>query len=656
MKSKTSCFNKTIFKKNMTHFWPIWLIALGWNLFVLPFSLYMTNANRGDVSQMTDAELAGQKTLELVQHIQTFASPIILFLFAVAAAMAVFSYLYTSRAANTFHAFPVTRKELYVTSYVSGLSFLILPELIGFLFGTIVAAASGYTEIPYLLKGLLLAAGISFFMYSFTVFIAMFTGQLIAVPVFAGILNVLFVGACMLFASIRSQISYGFTGSYELGKWGILSPLVYLYSKVGYDCDYSGQIPKVLGINGGTTVAGYAVAGIVFAVLAYLIYRKRQIECAGSLLSMPWISPVFRWGVGVCGAMLFGTIFGSMFSSKFIPLLIFGVLFGIVFFLIAQMFVEKGFRIFKKHLMVECGVFAAGMILLFVGVEYDFLGQEKKIPDASEISYVTLNGRNTMTTDDEKWIEEIRGIHQDIITSKKEFESMSDDHTRDYVQITYYLKNNTIFRRAYTIPSSDEDYDDPDSVASRILDFYNNPDIYMQIAFGVNYKDQTFQGAEIDLYDDNNEYYSAKTQEEGAVKLVEALKKDLEEGNMRACIREHYDSDDYQKDTYYNSIQITTYCKDGIKDPSDRYWNNKRLSDDAYAVNRFGIYTNSESVYQESAMRKSNVVNITFDKNCTNLIRALEENGMIHGTEDLISIEKKNEQEDDDTVDAYEYE
>ena len=203
----------------MTHFWPIWLIILGWNLFILPFSLYMTNANRGDVSQLTDAELSGQKTLELVQHIQAFVSPMILFLFAVAAAMAVFSYLYTSRAANTFHAFhafPVTRKELFVTNYVSGLSFLILPELIGFLFGTIVAAASGYTQIPYLLKGLLLAAGISFFMYSFTVFTAMFTGQLIAVPVFAGILNVLFVGVCMLFASIRSQISYGYTGKTQI--------------------------------------------------------------------------------------------------------------------------------------------------------------------------------------------------------------------------------------------------------------------------------------------------------------------------------------------------------------------------------------------------------------------------------------------------------
>ena len=28
MKSKTSCFNATIFKKNITHYWPIWLVYL----------------------------------------------------------------------------------------------------------------------------------------------------------------------------------------------------------------------------------------------------------------------------------------------------------------------------------------------------------------------------------------------------------------------------------------------------------------------------------------------------------------------------------------------------------------------------------------------------------------------------------------------------
>lgn len=45
MKSKISCFNKTIFKKNVTHFWPIWLVYMGYLVFALPVNLWLNMAN-----------------------------------------------------------------------------------------------------------------------------------------------------------------------------------------------------------------------------------------------------------------------------------------------------------------------------------------------------------------------------------------------------------------------------------------------------------------------------------------------------------------------------------------------------------------------------------------------------------------------------------
>ncbi len=41
MKSKTSCFSKTIFRKNITHFWPIWCLFLLFYLFIMPFSEFI---------------------------------------------------------------------------------------------------------------------------------------------------------------------------------------------------------------------------------------------------------------------------------------------------------------------------------------------------------------------------------------------------------------------------------------------------------------------------------------------------------------------------------------------------------------------------------------------------------------------------------------
>ena len=61
MKSKTSYFNKTIFKKNITHYWPIWGIILFWNLFLLPFMLYDNSLQYRYFTNMTQAQMDQQR-------------------------------------------------------------------------------------------------------------------------------------------------------------------------------------------------------------------------------------------------------------------------------------------------------------------------------------------------------------------------------------------------------------------------------------------------------------------------------------------------------------------------------------------------------------------------------------------------------------------
>ena len=39
MQSKTSCFNKTLFRKHVTRFWPIWAAYFGVWLLILPLGL-----------------------------------------------------------------------------------------------------------------------------------------------------------------------------------------------------------------------------------------------------------------------------------------------------------------------------------------------------------------------------------------------------------------------------------------------------------------------------------------------------------------------------------------------------------------------------------------------------------------------------------------
>ena len=141
-----------------------------------------------------------------------------LFFFAVAAALAVFSYLYSAKSTNMMHALPVNRLELYVTNYLSGLIFLIVPEIITFFITVLVCLANQFTCIQYLFAALLAQAGVTFFAYSLAVFVAMFTGQAFAMPCYYVIVNYLYVGCMFIVAKVIETISYGIENAWNPGK------------------------------------------------------------------------------------------------------------------------------------------------------------------------------------------------------------------------------------------------------------------------------------------------------------------------------------------------------------------------------------------------------------------------------------------------------
>lgn len=637
MKSKTSCFNKTVFLKNITHFWPIWLIILLWNVFIMPFMIYNDSMQYKYMTDLTQKDLEMQKASDILGIVSVYCNPVILFIFAVIAVMAVFSYLYNTRAVNAMHSFPVTRTELFFTNYLSGLLFLIVPEIVGFLFGILVSAVCGYTSMNYLLVGLLHACGISFILYSFTVFIAMFTGQLMAVPIFAVILNFLYVGCRLLFRILMSMISYGIPWEYSGGKLDALSPLYYLSSHVRIQYDSSG-IPN--GMAGGKIIAVYAVVSVAFVIGAYLIYKIRNMETAGSLISIWWICPVFRWGAAFCGGALLSIIFCELlsFSSSkavFASALAAGIVFGVVFFFAAQMFLEKGFRVFHKKRFIECGVFLLIFAGLYVMLEVDLFGIERKMPEASAVekvyiidSYLPAGGS------DADMIAQIMDIHKQVIDSKKEFEEYAATNQKVYyLGIKYTLKNGSTLERLYPIPWSEEMMTEKDTVAYKVAELTTSPEAYWKEMFGVKKQPIQVTRGEIDLYDkqtgerDDIVFSSKDTQ-----KIYQAVLADLEEGNFKNCLIQRYFNDSYQESAYYNSIKLDFVGEENI----------------------IPVYAEcNSSWYEGDSGTKSGDTNIMFDENCRHIIEALIDTGIIESKDDLITYGKYYELEEL-TTDQYE--
>ena len=126
MKSKTSFFNRTVFKKNMTLYWPIWVCYLLYGMVKVPGQLWSRLQQQTDMTAYA-RDYALYNSLRLEVDVAAIA------IMAVVCGMALFGYLFTQKNAYMIHALPVTRGELYVTNMISGLCFLLIPQALVFL-------------------------------------------------------------------------------------------------------------------------------------------------------------------------------------------------------------------------------------------------------------------------------------------------------------------------------------------------------------------------------------------------------------------------------------------------------------------------------------------------------------------------------------------
>ena len=177
MLSATSCskerrpcawFNATLFRKNWTRFWPLW--SLYGVLWFLILTVGILNS-RGIHEMLPDNYYPTGHVVNTIP----IGIPISL-VFGVLCAMAVFSYLYSSRPAGLMHALPIRREGLFLTNYLSGLSFFILPILVVALLtlGAELYAGHGLDLTSLFLWGWCQCM-VALFFYSFAVFCAMFT-------------------------------------------------------------------------------------------------------------------------------------------------------------------------------------------------------------------------------------------------------------------------------------------------------------------------------------------------------------------------------------------------------------------------------------------------------------------------------------------------
>ena len=469
MRSGTSFFDWTIFRKTVFRFWPLWAVYLvGW-LFALPLN--------GLTMLRLDARAATGIDYGYLENFAQYTVPgsverdvvIVFVIFSVMVAMAVFSHLFSPRSANLFGSLPIRREGLFLTHYLAGLAFLIVPNTVIFLLTLAVEAAGGAVYWTGLMFWLAVACGEGFFFYTLAVFCAMFTGHILALPAFYGIVNGIVIGVTGLVAVVLESFYYGFAGVpdsvYEAALWftpvGKLDQAV-RYDRIALPVDTLGSVHQwELRIEGLFEVGVYAAAALVLAVCAFLLYRRRRLESAGDVVAVNAMKPVFKYGVALCAGLALGLGTMAILYGGEIMLMIAIVIWGIIGYFAAEMLLQKSFKVFRKW--KGAAAVTAVFIALFCVVGFDLTGYEKRVPDPAGVESVTVSGLDIQFLNDsgDRWYnlditdpEQIRLItliHRAAVEQQDadNREMLQQGRSNTSLYVTYHLKNGGTLSRQY---------------------------------------------------------------------------------------------------------------------------------------------------------------------------------------------------------------
>lgn len=613
MRSRTSFFNGTIFKKNITHYWPVWIVFFLYLICVIPVAIFFRTSYMD--ASYTAEEIVQIKSGEYYSVLNDALSPMIAFGMGVLSALAVYYYLYNGKSAHAFHAFPVRRGELFVTNYVSGFLFYTLPLLLSFFMGACVCALKGITSLEYLLAWFLLMEGMTFFFYNMAIFVGMFTGQFFVVPLLTLILNYLYVGCRSAALSVMGIISYGLNDIYAGRTVSILSPLPFLLSKAGFLVEWNGN-QSVCSAKGLKYVAIYVIVAVFLGIVSFFMYRKRKIEVTGDIFIIKAVKPLFRWGAAGSVSMLAATVVCSGMpvageSRKFALLLVLMLILGVIVFFAAEMLLQRSFKVFQKKRLLECGVYSALMALFLFAVEMDMFGMERKLPDKSEIVSAQVQLYYPLYEEGGTKISEVLAVHRQIIESKEEFESYYErsgqgDVRTANMEIRYTLKDGTPFIRNYNIPVGEDYLARKDSVVSRIQKLSCDVEAYLRGNICLNYKEAEVKEIAVEVYDEELDSHTITVEEKDWAILYNALKQDIREGNILGHFEDEYtDTNDYN---YWNTLNIHIYAKNGIKE--------------IWAMQ-----------YGEDMWSEESIAYISLNRDCVNTIGMLRELGIINDSD-----------------------
>lgn len=460
MKSRTSFFNPTAYRKNLTRFAPAWVLY-GVLLLLILISMVGSGSNRFDGN--------------LTETLMIF--PVANFIFAFLAAQLLYGDLYNSRMCNAIHALPLRRESWFVTNLASGFSFSLIPTVAALLFSLLmILLGAGRCDNGLLIPVMVfIGANVQYiFFFGLATLSAFLVGSRFALAVVYAIINFASMIAYWLVDTLYTPMLEGIHTNIESFSW--LSPVVrmctYEYMDVEWIGNYS-QRGIMYFVEGWGYIAICAAVGVALLGLALMLYRRRKLECAGDFMAIRGIEPVFLTVYTLVVGCVFQMIFGT-FTGNDIGFSLFVGLF--VGFFTGRMLIKRTVRVFQWKAWGKCGILIGIFLLTLLLTWLDPLGLQKWMPDAEDVISIRVNANHgnsgsngdSFTVEDAEDIEKMLQVHALLIDKGAEDEIVTlaptivgEDLTpsENYsmpVSLTYTLKNGRTVSRYYYVFTNSE--------------------------------------------------------------------------------------------------------------------------------------------------------------------------------------------------------
>lgn len=458
MKLRTFFFNGTVFKKDLTRFAP------AWGLYTLLLLLGLVNTASSPWGHLQ----AGN----IVELIPVMA--VLNFLYAAVNAQLLFGDLFNSRMCNALHAMPLRRECWFITHTTAGLIFGLAPIALVAVAGFGVLNLGAGWSLP-LWWGVGAALQYVFF-FGTAVLCVFLAGNRFAHGVLYGLVQFFAVLVYWMAVSLYQPLLPGIR--MNTADFFPFSPICYMLDSPDLIETVTREIldeagtwcgTEILAITPGGDWRYYALCagiGILALLLGLVLYRRRELECAGDFLAFRKMEMPFLVLMTFCAGSFAHAFTELVFgvSSRYIFLAA-GLVVG---FFGGLMLLRRTNRVFSRNAITGFAILVAGFALTLVLAWLDPLGITRYVPKAEELTEISLGsdqieyyapgGRCVLTEPEDVGI--ILDVHRQIISGEAEEVGAEFDMEDSYywvgADLHYTLSNGRKVSRYYIINSASE--------------------------------------------------------------------------------------------------------------------------------------------------------------------------------------------------------